>query len=336
MWPFGDKVSDKKLSDLVTGSSASSSNYNPRMGQFGSSSGSSISDTIKRIREAIHGSTPNAFDYLGRVGSAAAPAMGMAGQNDILTNHKGFFSHQGNYEAANSDLHMTPQEQQLYQRHLTNLYGKGGVDNPDGSRSTVYASVTKHGDKYYNIPTVWDGKIETEKYTRPDGKVFDVPNATALANADKAGWDSFPSGADPEALAARYGQMHQYLDKDMEAYRNERGGAPPEDPAPTPASPSAPKLPWWASGDIAKMFPGGTDPQTTATAAPDPAPAGVPMPLSRPAEASASQPDTSWFMRNAMMMRDPATGELIDPQGAASVRGPDLISKMMGYLHQKV
>jgi hypothetical protein len=61
------------------------------------------------------------------------------------------------------------------------------------------------------------------------------------------------------------------------------------------------------------------------------------MPQARPAEApqAQSQPDTSFFMRNAMMMRDPASGELIDPSGAASVRGPDLISKMMTYLHNK-
>jgi hypothetical protein len=29
-------------------------------------------------------------------------------------------------------------------------------------------------------------------------------------------------------------------------------------------------------------------------------------------------------------------GGFIDPTGAASVTGPDLISKMMGYLHKKV
>jgi hypothetical protein len=66
------------------------------------------------------------------------------------------------------------------------------------------------------------------------------------------------------------------------------------------------------------------------------------MPQARPAEAPQAQPgsgagapDTSFFMRNAMSMRDPSTGELIDPSGAQSVRGPDLISKMMAYLHNK-
>jgi len=36
------------------------------------------------------------------------------------------------------------------------------------------------------------------------------------------------------------------------------------------------------------------------------------------------------------MMQDPMGGGLIDPTGAASVSGPDLINKMMGYLHRKV
>lgn len=68
----------------------------------------------------------------------------------------------------------------------------------------------------------------------------------------------------------------------------------------------------------------------------------VPIPQARPAVADDTpqpapqpQPDTSFFMRNALMMRDPNGGGYIDPTGAASVRGPDLISKMMGVLHNK-
>jgi hypothetical protein len=103
---------------------------------------------------------------------------------------------------------------------------------------------------------------------------------------------------------------------------------------PVPLSAPA-QLPWWASGDMTKMFPG---------AAPQAAPAAgtapqhsdpVPMPQARPAEAPQAEPDTSFFMRNALSMRDPSTGEMIDPSGAASVKGPDLISKMMTYLHNK-
>ena len=71
---------------------------------------------------------------------------------------------------------------------------------------------------------------------------------------------------------------------------------------------------------------------------------GVPMPRPRPpaaaqamapAAAPQEQPDTSFFMRNALMQQDPVAGGFIDPMGAASVRGPDLISKMMQYLHNK-
>jgi hypothetical protein len=107
-----------------------------------------------------------------------------------------------------------------------------------------------------------------------------------------------------------------------------------------PAVPN-PQLPWWATGDMTKMFPGAAPAAPQAPqAAPVPAPtapeaAPVPMPQARPAEAPQAQPDTSFFMRNALSMRDPSTGELIDPSGASSVRGPDLISKMMTYLHNK-
>lgn len=65
-------------------------------------------------------------------------------------------------------------------------------------------------------------------------------------------------------------------------------------------------------------------------------PASVPMPQARPAEAPQAIPDTSFFMRNALQMQDPNGGGYIDPTGAASVRGPDLIAKMMSYLHNKV
>lgn len=111
---------------------------------------------------------------------------------------------------------------------------------------------------------------------------------------------------------------------------------PPVQPMDDAPQRGAPELPWWASGDMTKMFPGASQPSSP-----------VPMPMARPPQApqaapaapaaapQEAQPDTSFFMRNAMMMRDPGTGELIDPSGAASVRGPDLISKMMKYLHNK-
>jgi muramidase (phage lysozyme) len=131
-----------------------------------------------------------------------------------------------NLRAADAAMSLTPQERALYQRHLTNLTGPGGVDNPDGSRSTVYVAVQEHDGKFYNIPTVWNGKREVEPYTRPDGTVMDVPNKTTLDNVEKEGWDKFPSYPTPDAADARYGQMHAYLDKDTTTYMASKNGLP--------------------------------------------------------------------------------------------------------------
>jgi hypothetical protein len=129
---------------------------------------------------------------------------------------------QTNFDAANAALKMTPQEQALYQRHLSNLYGAGGVDNPDGSRSSLYQSVQEHNGRFYNVPTVWNGQILTEKFTNPAGKVFDVPNATALANIARLGWDTFPSYATPEEADTRYSKMHDYMERDTADYLRSR------------------------------------------------------------------------------------------------------------------
>ena len=129
-----------------------------------------------------------------------------------------------NMAAASQLLQLNPQEQALYQRHLDNLHGSGGVDNPpdaqhpQGSRSTLYQAVHERDGKFYNIPTVWNGKRETQPYTKPDGTVMDVPNATALANVGKAGWDKFPSYSTPDEADARYEAMHQFMDGDTSQF----------------------------------------------------------------------------------------------------------------------
>jgi cell division septation protein DedD len=196
--------------------------YNPRMGQLGSSgpSGSSISDVIRTIRDAVHNHTSpsRVLDTMWR-GGPFAPAAGMAGQGDVLNDHKGFFS---------------------------NL--------PAGAPA--------------------------------------APPVQPLDDAPQRGVSSFGG---PQSMFS-----------------------PPTFPHTSAPVPSA-----MQSAAPAPV------PAPTAQAAP------VPMPQARPAEAPQAQPDTSFFMRNAMSMRDPSTGELIDPSGASSVRGPDLISKMMAYLHNK-
>lgn len=131
---------------------------------------------------------------------------------------------QSNMPAAQQALNLNPQEAALYQRHLDNLLGPGGVDNPpdaanpQGSRSTLYQAVQEHDGKFYSVPTVWDGKRETEPYKRADGTMMDVPNATALAKIEKAGWSNFPSYATPDEADARYEAMHKFIDQDTSQY----------------------------------------------------------------------------------------------------------------------
>lgn len=123
-----------------------------------------------------------------------------------------------NITKADQELNFTPQERDLYQRHLYNLNNPTGVDNPDGSRSTLYQAVQEHEGKYYNIPTVWNGKIETEKYTTPESKEMDVPNKKALENVEYRGWDKFPSYNTPEEADSRYEAMHKWMEKDTSEF----------------------------------------------------------------------------------------------------------------------
>lgn len=132
---------------------------------------------------------------------------------------------QSNLQDATTNLNLNDQEQYLYSKHLSNLWGEGGVTNaptetdPNWSRSTLYASVEPHDGKFSVIPTIWDGKRETEPWTRPDdGKVFDIPNSTALANVDKEGWDKYPSYNTPKEAEDRYLSMHDYMEKDTQSY----------------------------------------------------------------------------------------------------------------------
>ena len=114
----------------------------------------------------------------------------------------------------------------------------------------------------------------------------------------------------------------------------------PDTPAPSPFGQGAGKIPFLNS-PFGQMLP--QSPTPGASAAPPSAPAAqpsVPLPMPRPAEAPQAQPDMSFFQRNAAMMRDPSTGDFIDPSGAAQAQtqlanGPTLISKMMTYLHNK-
>lgn len=109
------------------------------------------------------------------------------------------------YLQAMRDLSLSPQEQNIYAHHLDNLYGRGKVAQPGGEISTVLQAVVYGPGGYYNIPTVWEGKV------------LSVPEARE--RAFQQGWANFPKYASPEEADARYQQMHYYMNLDTERYQ---------------------------------------------------------------------------------------------------------------------
>jgi hypothetical protein len=168
-----------------------------------------------RLGQAVNDVTGGILDHNG--GKLIAPVRGMpqpkfdqtmAGITDA---DLGNGPAQSNLDAADAALKLTPQEKDLYNRHFSNLYGPGGVNNdgsdpnlPRGSRSTLYQSSVEHDGKTYNIPTVWDGKI--------------LPINDAVERVKKEGWDKFPAYKSEAEAEARYQQMHGFMDKDTAQY----------------------------------------------------------------------------------------------------------------------
>jgi hypothetical protein len=105
---------------------------------------------------------------------------------------------------AQRDLALTPQESNLYQRHLDNLAGPGKVRNADGSISTLFQASVEHDGRFYSIPTVWDGKI--------------IPPQEAIKRAQGVGWDKWPSYASEDEAEKRYNVLHSYMERDVQAY----------------------------------------------------------------------------------------------------------------------
>lgn len=129
-----------------------------------------------------------------------------------------------NFVQATHDLQLTSQEQALYQRHLANLNGSGGVDNdgsnpslPAGSRSTLFQTTMQNPDtgQFHNVPTVWNGKVEAN--FDPSGQFQGISDQGA-ANVKAAGINSFPAYNSEDEAEARYQQMHNYMDKDTGQY----------------------------------------------------------------------------------------------------------------------
>jgi hypothetical protein len=107
-----------------------------------------------------------------------------------------------NIEAAWKALRLTPEEQNLYAHHLNNIALNHIVTNPDGSHSTLLQAVVQGlGGKFYNIPTVWEGKV--------------LPIRQAEDRAAQLGWSHWPAYQTPEAADARYALMHKYIEQDQ-------------------------------------------------------------------------------------------------------------------------
>jgi hypothetical protein len=111
-----------------------------------------------------------------------------------------------NLDAAQTNMNLSPQERALYERHLGNLDGPGGVDHMDGSRSTLYQMSSDQDGRTYNVPTVWNGAIQT-------------PN-TAWQKATQAGLQTFPSYPNSGDAEARYEKMHGYMERDVPRNRD--------------------------------------------------------------------------------------------------------------------
>jgi hypothetical protein len=170
-----------------------------------------------RVTKAVNDVTGGVLSMNG--GKFIAPARGMsqtqfdgvlAGITDRdLGNARD--TNQSNFAAATQTMSLTPQEQALYQRHLTNLYGPGGVTNANGSRSTLFQASVEHEGKTYNIPTVWDGKI--------------LPVDQALKRVEAEGWDKFPAYSSEQEAETRYQRMHAFMDEDTRQYSTPPPGA---------------------------------------------------------------------------------------------------------------
>jgi hypothetical protein len=123
------------------------------------------------------------------------PTAGLGGVGNVL----GMYPNR-NMLAANAAMRLTPQEMALYQHHLDNAQ-KGGVQNPDGTTSTLYQLSFDDGGRTYNVPTIY-GNTRLS----PDD---------AIALARKIGLQNFPSYASDFEAENRYHRMHNYLERDQ-------------------------------------------------------------------------------------------------------------------------
>lgn len=121
----------------------------------------------------------------------------------------------GRLAEADSALGLTPQEKFLYQTHLNNLQGNGKIVQPNGAVSSLLQMSFEQDGKTYNIPTVWGGK--------------QLSADASIAEAKKIGLDKFPAYGSTAEAEARYGKMHDFIEKDTTDYLDSQSGGPQAD-----------------------------------------------------------------------------------------------------------
>jgi hypothetical protein len=102
---------------------------------------------------------------------------------------------------ANEALSLTQQERNLYAAHLRNLWLHGPIQQPGGARSTLLQMSDEVNGRTRNYPGVWEGKFTPEQ---------------AADRADAYGPGYWPEYESEPAAEARYGQMHDYMAKDLD------------------------------------------------------------------------------------------------------------------------
>ncbi len=179
--------------------------------------------------------------------------------NSDMTAHKTGFEgspelggHDRSAEAIKA-LNLTPQEQHLYEHHLDSLHNGNLVRNEDGSTSTLYQIGTQHNGRDYNIPSVWNGKILSEreaiKKAIGDGRGWDYwpsyPHDSSLPDTEE-GWAKQPS-------EVRYQAMHDAMEQDIAGPSQEPFGVH----VGTEGSPEmAGQAPHSIASDAPRFFPG--------------------------------------------------------------------------------
>jgi hypothetical protein len=113
-------------------------------------------------------------------------------------------------QEADDEMQLSPEEKSLYERHWMNLHGKGGVNNPDGTRSTISNMTGEHNGQTYNVPTVYEGR-----HLDPD---------QAWRRAEEQGLDTFPHSSSRDYVDQRYDRMHGFMERDTTQKGYAQGG----------------------------------------------------------------------------------------------------------------